>query len=120
VESTAPLGVRAQWEADDAWRTAQLRNISAGGAALVAGFYYETGEALLLQLRPAEYLPKAALAEGEDFEARAMAATVLETRKVSDELCLYRVEFRDVSPDDRRYLVRVVQKLQLYGQEKRA
>ncbi len=116
VEHSAPLDIRAQWEPEDFWRTAQLRNISAGGAALVAGCYYEEGEQLLVQLRPAEYLSPAALVEGEEFGARALVASVLEARRLPDERCLYRVEFRDVSPDDRRYLFRIVQKLQLHGQ----
>jgi hypothetical protein len=116
VQRAAPLGVRAEWEPADAWRTAQLRNISAGGAALVAGFYYEDGEDLLLQLRPAQYLPPAALVEREDFDERVLGATVLEARRLQDERCLYRVEFRDVSPDDRSYLYRVVQKLQRCNQ----
>ncbi len=116
VEHSAPLRVRAQWEPEDLWRTAQLRNISAGGAALVAGCYYEEGEDLLVHLRPADYLPPAALVEGEEFDARSLAASVLETRHLPEERCLYRVEFRDVSPDDRCYLYRIVQKLQLHGQ----
>ncbi len=116
VEHRAPLGLRAQWEAEDSWRTAQLRNISAGGAALVAGCYYEEGEDVVIQLRPAEYLPAVAMADGPEFDGRALSATVLEARRLPDGQCLYRVEFRDVSPDDRGYLYRIVQKLQLHGQ----
>ena len=64
VESQAPLHVRADWEPADAWRTALLRNISAGGAALVCGFYYEAGEQLMVQIRPADCLPQAPPAKG--------------------------------------------------------
>ena len=109
VESPTPLHIRADWEPADAWRSALLSNISAGGAALVCGFYYEPGERLMLQV-------PAAMADGRDQDGRRIGATILEARKLTEDRCLYRVEFRDVAPEDRRYLFRVVQSLQLHSQ----
>ena len=113
AESRAPLNVRADWEPTDAWRTALLQNLSAGGAALVCGFYYEAGERLVLDIRPTDCLPPALTPGARELEERQIAATILEARKLSEDRCLYRVEFRDAGPDDRRYLFRVVQALQL-------
>jgi len=89
ITREAPLSVRARWEPQDAWRQAMLRNLSAGGAALVAGFYYETGEQIVLRIQPAEYLDARVLEEEEDVDEREIGARVLETRKLPQLLQLH-------------------------------
>jgi len=98
---------RAVWEAEDVARQATLRDLSAGGAALVSRPFYEEGERLLLHLKPADYLDDAE----DGAEPRMIPGVAIKAERLPEGRCLYRVEFRDVAPADTRFLFQVVQKL---------
>lgn len=105
------ITIRAGWEEEDVRRQMLLENLSAGGAALLGGCYYEEGERLILHIDPGQ-LGERAVDEDRELGPRDVEAMVLAAETV-EQRCRYRVEFQDVEPETRQFLFRMVQKLEL-------
>ncbi len=115
VQVNGPASVRSPWEDGDVERQATLRDLSTGGAGLVSRRYFEDGEQVVVLLRPADYLP-----EDDSFEtepARALPGIIVGVERTPGGRCRYHVEFRELDGGDRQFLFRLVNRLELAGQE---
>jgi len=108
VQVGQPVTFRAAWEGDAVTREGTLCDLSAGGASVEAPCYYEANESLVFDVRPGVYLPDADEGEG----ARPIRGTVVMTQQRGGDVCLYHVEFRQISADDRQFLVDLVRRIE--------
>jgi c-di-GMP-binding flagellar brake protein YcgR len=108
VQMDAPIAFRAAWEGDEVSRSGRLQDLSAGGLSVEAPCYYEANETLVFDVDVARYLRK----DAEDLGARPISGTVLRTPRSGDDRCVYHVEFRQVSEDDRRFLMELVRRVE--------
>ena len=113
VELNRPVAFRAAWEGTEVRREGTLRDIGAGGLALVSPCYYEDDEEILLHFQPAVYLNKPDAAGHSHLADRQIKGVILQTRRTADGRCTHHVEFRDLSSEDREYLFRLVRRIEL-------
>jgi len=116
VDVGKSIAFRAAWEDEDVERIGVLRDLSAGGLALVSQCYYEDGEDVVVSFRPADYLSHKDEA-GPELEERRITGTIVETERVAGGRCLYHVNFPELDAEGRRYLFRLVHRLELAARE---
>lgn len=107
---------RAAWEDDGVERVGTLRDLSAGGLAVVSQCYYEEGEDVVVLFRPSDYLPRRDQT-GEELGERRLGGTIVETERLAGRRCLYHVNFPELDAEERRYLFRLVHRLELAARE---
>ncbi|MFO8008930.1 MAG: PilZ domain-containing protein [Candidatus Brocadiia bacterium] len=115
VQVNAPAAVRAPWEDEQVQRQATLRDLSAGGAGLVSRCYFEDGEQVVVVLRPGDCLPEGAATEDEG--PRDLPGTIVGLERTPGGRCRYHVEFGELDSSDRQFLFRLVNRLEVAGQE---
>ncbi len=113
----ASVSFRAAWEEPDVAREGRLRDLSAGGACIVAACFYEQGEQLVVHLRPDDYLPDAARTGEERLPEKTFSGLVVRAARIPGEQCRYHLQFSDVLEADRRYLLRLVRQVEMSGKE---
>jgi c-di-GMP-binding flagellar brake protein YcgR len=97
-------------------RVGTLRDLSAGGLAVVSQCYYEEGEDVVVHFRPSDYLPRRDQA-GPELQERMMSGAIVETERLAGGRCLYHVNFPELDAEERRYLFRLVHRLELAARE---
>lgn len=114
VTVNSPIVIRGAEESADVRREGTLRDLSAGGLAVMAPCYYESGQDLILHISPSQYVGEPGNG-GPALEDRQLHGVVVSTHQVEQGRCLYHIEFRGVQADDGRYLFRLVNALELSG-----
>jgi hypothetical protein len=107
-----PVTLRAAWEEPAVRRAATLRDLSVGGVGLLCPCYYESGEEVVVSLRPADYVPDAR-GRNPSLPDRDLPGIIVEARRTEDGRCVYHVEFRDAKAEERRYVHDLVRRIEL-------
>ena len=116
VRAPGPISIRADWEGADVRREGFLLNLGAGGACVVAPCFYEEGEVLVLELIPDRYL-----GQGDDEEdilpGKSITGRVIEAVRTPRERCRYHIQFHEAAVEDRRYLLKLVRRIEVARRE---
>jgi hypothetical protein len=108
-----PVTFRAAWETPEVSREGALEDMSGGGLAVRCPCYYETGEQLVFQIRPALWLPEDEERPQKPLEDREVMGTIVNTRMMDGGRCVHHVEFRDLPEADREYVLALVRRLEI-------
>jgi hypothetical protein len=112
VDVNRPVVFRAAWEDSDVQREGTALDLSAGGIGLLSPCYYETGEELIVELRPQALVGDRTGAGEGRMADRTIKARIADSRHTPDGRCRYHVEFSDVDQDDRQYLFRLIRRIE--------
>ncbi|MHC4788342.1 MAG: PilZ domain-containing protein [Planctomycetota bacterium] len=111
VPARGPVTFRAAWEEPDVAREGTLRDLSAGGLAVLCPCYYETGEKLMLHLRPGACLGQERSEELKEEELE-LAGTIVDTRQTPDGRCVHHVEFNGLSAEEQQSILKLVRRIE--------
>ncbi len=116
VRVDKPITFRAAWEEQGVQRTGTLKDLSAGGLALLSPCYYEEGEDVVFHFRPADYLP-AADHLGPSLPEQDLTGRIVQVERLAGGRCLQHVSFPELDTPGRGYLFRLVHRLELAARE---